>query len=427
MASTASSRMPSYVLPQSSQSSISGSSTATAVHSAASVIGGASMSNNSLFDHQSNKSESILSRTLTVNSMNSQSTVNTVFDSQWLPNSHVMAQERIKLSLKLNPSEIATLRFSWSQVISNASSINMKTMKSNSNANGNTFIHTSSSDPSADSKNQRKTIVTASTSTTSGGFASSLFCIQFYQNFIGLDPEIETLIPSIRHQASAFAGVINVAINTLEDLSKMDEYLERLGRLHARILGIDSIYFQMMGIAFIKTFRDRYSNDTSLFTPELEEAWTKLYTFLANSIIQGGLDPVIEYGDTYPQDLTLGSLSISNTSGAEIEPSISNQYSTNYNSAPNADDLASTKASVNAPSTSRSYMPHTSSSLAHETTKKSPTPPGSMSSPNPALKSNSFGTNNFASKVKSTTTATSRISRLKRGGKGTDDENCVIM
>ncbi|GMF21193.1 unnamed protein product [[Candida] boidinii] len=72
-------------------------------------------------------------------------------------------------------------------------------------------------------------------------------------------------------------------------------------------------------------------------------------------------------------------------------------------------------------------MPHTSSSLAHETTKKSPTPPGSMSSPNPALKSNSFGTNNFASKVKSTTTATSRISRLKRGGKGTDDENCVIM
>ncbi|OUM54825.1 hypothetical protein BVG19_g4258 [[Candida] boidinii] len=424
MASAASSRINSYSLSQSSQASISGSSTATPIHSAASVIGGASMTNNSLFDHQSNKSESILSRTLTVHSINSQSTVNTVFDSQWLPNSHVMAQERIKLSLKLNPSEIASLRFSWGQVISNASSINMKTIKSSSNSNGNTFIHTSSSDANGDSKNQRKTIVTASTSTTSGGFASSLFCIQFYQNFIGLDPEIETLIPSIRHQASAFAGVINVAINTLEDLSKMDEYLERLGRLHARILGIDSIYFQMMGIAFIKTFRDRYSNDTSLFTTELEDAWTQLYTFLANSIIQGGLDPVIEYGDTFPQD---SALSISNTSGSEIEPSISTQYSANFNSAPNADDLASTKVLTNAGSTNRPYMPHTSSSLAHESTKKTSSPPGSVSSPNPANKSNNFGTNTFASKVKSKTTGSSRISRLKRAGKGGDDENCVIM
>lgn len=128
-------------------------------------------------------------------------------------------------------------------------------------------------------------------------FASSLFCLQFYNNLLAMEPDLVTLFPSIKHQATSFAGVLNSAIINLEDLSLLDAPLEDLGRRHARILGISPPYFKLMGDALIKTFRDRFQTNLQNFPVQLEELWIQLYCFLANSILQGGVDPVIVYAE----------------------------------------------------------------------------------------------------------------------------------
>ncbi|KAG7691343.1 hypothetical protein KL932_005357 [Ogataea haglerorum] len=231
-----------------------------------------------------------LSRTATSASTNSITSHYSTLDSNWLPNTAIVNQPRIKISLTLSPKEIDLLKSSWSKVIS-SSPTGSETSR----------INTPSSIPSATGSlrgtPQKQTrSINIGTTNSGSSFASSLFCVQLYENFIARDPMIEKLIPSIKHQASAFAGVINVAMSTLDDLSRMNESLESLGRLHSRILGIEPEYFQTMGEVLIKTFRDRFSNDMADgFSLETEEAWIKLYCFLANSIIQGGIDPVINY------------------------------------------------------------------------------------------------------------------------------------
>lgn len=273
-----------------------------------------------LHRYGSTETLSVLSRSITATSINSTSTINTTFEGHWMPNSFVVSRKRYKVSLHLKPSEIELLRKSWAIVtstesrasdsialepLSRTSSMGLKLSSTVTNSStGSSAVNNNSNNNnnnnSGNIKNDNNIINTAPIPKANQGFntasfASFLFCIQFYNNLIGMDPEIETLIPSIKHQASAFAGVISVAIGSLEDLSKMKESLLNLGHLHARILGIDSPYFKTMGEALIKTFQDWFGNSPESFPLELEEAWIKLYCFLANSILQGGIDPVIEY------------------------------------------------------------------------------------------------------------------------------------
>ncbi|KAG7886343.1 hypothetical protein KL936_005021 [Ogataea polymorpha] len=238
----------------------------------------------------SRTSDLSLSRTATSASTNSITSHYSTLDSNWLPNAVVENQPRIKVSLTLTSREIDLLKTSWSKVISSSPS-------GSDTPRVSTLSHIPSAKGSLRGTPQKQSrSINIGTTNSGSSFASSLFCIQLYENFIARDPLIEKLIPSIKHQASAFAGVINVAMSTLDDLSRMNESLESLGRLHSRILGIEPEYFQTMGEVLIKTFRDRFSSDMADgFSLETEEAWIKLYCFLANSIIQGGIDPIINY------------------------------------------------------------------------------------------------------------------------------------
>jgi len=215
------------------------------------------------YDNKSQETLSLISRSLTATSVHSTVSSNISFETKWLPESEVVQPVRYRLQLQLTREEIDLLRWSWRLVTVDDDPNSMKS------AGANTF--------------------------NASDFSSYLFCIQFYNNFISMDEKVVEMIPSIRHQASSFAGLLNKAIGTLEDLSKMHELLTNLGKLHARILGIDSSYFKTMGEALMKTFRDWFGNNETFFPLILEEAWIKLYCFLANSIIQGGIDPFISY------------------------------------------------------------------------------------------------------------------------------------
>ncbi|KAI5961534.1 hypothetical protein KGF57_001659 [Candida theae] len=125
---------------------------------------------------------------------------------------------------------------------------------------------------------------------TTSSMASSLFCRQLYSNLLTLAPELELLWPSLKHQAVSFAQVMQMAIANLEDLSILDPFFEKLGKSHARIFGIEPPAYEIMGEALIQTFNERFG---SRFTIELEVLWIKLFLYMANSILQFGLDPVL--------------------------------------------------------------------------------------------------------------------------------------
>lgn len=246
----------------------------------------------------SNENASVLSRTITATSINSQTSINTSFESNWLPNSFVVSQKKYNVSLKLSKSEIQLLRKSWSIVTSTESRADDEDDDDETNSLRRLQSRTSSigtNNTSTQSASVLSSAVKPGQTFNTSDFSSYLFCIQFYNNLVSAIPDIERIIPNIKHQASAFAGVIQVAVDSLEDLTKMKESLLNLGHLHARILGIDAPWFKTMGHALIKTFQDWFGDSPESFPLELEEAWMKLYCFLANSILQGGVDPVIEY------------------------------------------------------------------------------------------------------------------------------------
>lgn len=122
-------------------------------------------------------------------------------------------------------------------------------------------------------------------------FASVYFWRQVYETLLEQHPELEKVLPLITHQTTSFAGIMYTAVNNLEDLSTMDEFLGNLGRRHGRVFNVKPAYFEAMGVALIETFVDRYKE---LFTQEISVLWARLYCFLANLLIQAlHFDPVL--------------------------------------------------------------------------------------------------------------------------------------
>lgn len=137
---------------------------------------------------------------------------------------------------------------------------------------------------------REKPLPTVVSSRAPGLGALSMFCLQLYQNLLTMDPELEKSFPSLRHQAVSMAGVMSLAVNSLENLASLDSYLTELGKRHSRILGIEPPQFEMMGEALIQTFVERFGTK---FTHELEVLWIKFYMYLANLMLQFGIDPVL--------------------------------------------------------------------------------------------------------------------------------------
>ena len=169
----------------------------------------------------------------------------------------------------------------------------------------------------------------SNTSTIEG----SLFCAQFYENLIAMDQNVERMFPSIRHQAVSFSGVLNTAVDNLENIHVLDSYLRGIGKRHSRILGIKPAYFETMGKAFIRTFQDRFG---IFFTIELEDIWSRLYSYLANGMIAFGVDPVLPQSikstranslDTL-RTTSSGDASLRNSSFSKAQESDTSDYKT---------------------------------------------------------------------------------------------------
>ncbi|KAM9931247.1 hypothetical protein OXX80_009100 [Metschnikowia pulcherrima] len=198
-------------------------------------------------------------------------------DSRASAGSALSMQSRYRVQLELSSKEISLLRFMWNKMLGEES-----------------LEDPSSSLPLPGSLWQQAREKPSSHVPRHAFGPSSTFCSQLYSNLLTMAPDLETAFPSLRHQAVSMAGVLSLAVNSLENLAQLDDYFVELGNRHSRILGIEPAQFELMGEAFIQTFHERFG---TRFTHELEVLWIKFYMYLANSLLQFGLDPVMRVGD----------------------------------------------------------------------------------------------------------------------------------
>lgn len=216
-----------------------------------------------MYSHNNRSEDSVFSNNYHLVRMDTRSSLNLA----------MLIPTQYRVLLNLSKHEIEMLRFTWNKMLLD-DPIEQK-------------LAIPGAFPMAEKSQTR--VASRSSSTT---MASSLFCRQFYANLLSMDPSLEKLFPSIKHQAVSFAGVMSLAITQLESLSNLDDYLIKLGKRHSRVLGIEPPNFELMGEALIQTFHQRFG---VRFTQELEILWIKLYLYLANSILQFGIDPVMRF------------------------------------------------------------------------------------------------------------------------------------
>ncbi|GAV50445.1 hypothetical protein ZYGR_0U03010 [Zygosaccharomyces rouxii] len=217
--------------------------------------------------------------------------------------SSLVQSVRYRIVLKLNPRERNLIRDSWAMILNDDSTNNIaaysKIKQTQNKALMKPPLNMSVNSPqkmgrftahSRQGSLNSNHVVEPMTGVRSNAFTSSLFCSQFYANLLSMEPSLEQMFPSTKHQAVAFAGVLTAAISNLENLQVLETFLNGLGKRHSRILGIEPPHFELMGVAFLRTLQDRFGVHC---TVELEDAWSKLYSYLANSILQFGIDPVL--------------------------------------------------------------------------------------------------------------------------------------
>ncbi|KAK9368883.1 globin-like protein [Lipomyces kononenkoae] len=121
----------------------------------------------------------------------------------------------------------------------------------------------------------------------SSGSPASLFFNQFYQNLFALRPDMEFMFSDIGRQSAALSGIFQATLAMLENVDALDEILLRLGRRHAFVMGIEPEKFELVGVIFIQTLRDRLGES---FTPQIEATWVKIYSYLSGKMIAAALD-----------------------------------------------------------------------------------------------------------------------------------------
>ncbi|EGW34979.1 uncharacterized protein SPAPADRAFT_64181 [Spathaspora passalidarum NRRL Y-27907] len=203
--------------------------------------------------------------------------------------SHTSEENQIKITLNLSESEIEIIRYTWNKMFLEDEGIATRPL-----------IRCTSRDFPGGYPEEGANPVQDVSSTTSSiaqmleakrlATVTGVFCYQVYQNLSARYPGLEKMFPSLKHQATHFATVLRITVTQLEDLSQLDDYLCRLGKRHSRILKVEPLPYELMGEALIETFQQRFGTK---FNQDFETAWTKLYLFLANSILQFGVDPVM--------------------------------------------------------------------------------------------------------------------------------------
>jgi len=106
----------------------------------------------------------------------------------------------------------------------------------------------------------------------------------FYDRLFKIAPETRSLFRGdMRAQGQQLMNMINTAVNELSEFDQFVPLVQELGRRHAGY-GVTEAHYKSVGEALIWTLQQGLGDQ---FTSELQTAWRKTYTLLADTMKAG--------------------------------------------------------------------------------------------------------------------------------------------
>ena len=103
----------------------------------------------------------------------------------------------------------------------------------------------------------------------------------FYDKLFELDPELKKLFPEdMTEQGRKLMTMINVAVNSLDNLATVVPAVQESGRRHMNY-GVKDEDYDTVGEALIWTLGAGLGDD---FTDDVKQAWVEVYTLLATTM-----------------------------------------------------------------------------------------------------------------------------------------------
>ena len=103
----------------------------------------------------------------------------------------------------------------------------------------------------------------------------------FYARLFEVDPSLRPLFKGdLKVQAKALMGMIQTAVNGLDNLEKLVPAVQDLGKRH-KDYGVKPEHYDTVGNALLWTFGKHLGPE---FTPEVKAAWGAAYTVLATTM-----------------------------------------------------------------------------------------------------------------------------------------------
>ena len=101
----------------------------------------------------------------------------------------------------------------------------------------------------------------------------------FYNRLWELDPDTKTLFKTtdMKEQGRKLMQTLATAVGALHNLDAIVPVVEQLGKRHIAY-GVKETHYATVGAALLWTLDQGLGQD---FTPEVKEAWTKVYGILA--------------------------------------------------------------------------------------------------------------------------------------------------
>lgn len=103
----------------------------------------------------------------------------------------------------------------------------------------------------------------------------------FYGKLFSLDPSIQKLFrDDMREQGRNLTAMISVAVGSLSRPERIMLAVQQLGRRHAAY-GVEPRHYELVGVALLWMLEQVLGE---AFTPEVRQAWSDVYTLLANTM-----------------------------------------------------------------------------------------------------------------------------------------------
>lgn len=112
--------------------------------------------------------------------------------------------------------------------------------------------------------------------------------VLFYAKLFDLDPDLRRLFKTdIAQQGRKLMQMLEIAVNGLDRLDELAPEVRALGARH-HTYGVDDRHYETVGAALLWTLEQAQKAD---FTPDTKEAWTAVYSLLAETMKDASREP----------------------------------------------------------------------------------------------------------------------------------------